>query len=150
MSLTADTILLANAPLFGSLAQDELRLIAFGARKRPFRAGDVLFHEGRAADGAAVVEAGRIRLENAAGDHRIAERFALLDEFALVGRRPHVHTMTAETDGSLMLIDRTLFRRMLEEFPDIAKKTRDRLAARLERLAVEAEGALRRLERAGV
>ena len=145
MSLTADVMTLAASPLFGEFEQEQLRLIAFGARKREFRRGDVVFREGRPAEGATIVIEGQLLVEAEDGTVGTAGPRALLDETALLSRRPHSYTATAETDGSLMVIDRPLFRRMVEEFPDIADRTRTRIARRLTRLATEAEGPLRRL-----
>ena len=145
MTLTADVMTLANAPLFREFNEEQLRLIAFGARKRPFRAGDVVFREGRPAEGAAIVAEGRLTIENEAGERGTAPTHALLDEIALLSRRPHVYTATAEVDGALMVVDRTLFRRMLDEFPEIADRTRERFERRLVGLVTDAEGPLRRL-----
>ena len=145
MSLTSDVMTLANAPLFREMSEEQLRLIAFGARKREFREGDVVFREGRPAEGASIVAEGRLAVENEAGERGMAGTHALLDELALIGRRPHRFTATAEARGALMIIDRTLFRRMVDEFPDIAERVRVRIERRVELLTREAEGPLRRL-----
>ena len=145
MSLTSDVMTLANAPLFREFDEEQLRLIAFGARKRPFRVGDVVFREGRPAEGAAIVAEGRLTVENEAGERGTAPTYSLLDEVALLSRRPHAFTAVADTDGVLMVVDRTLFRRMLDEFPEIADRTRERFEGRLVQLAAKAEGPLRRL-----
>ena len=136
---------LANAPLFGEFGEEQLRLIAFGARRREFRAGDVLFREGRTAEGASIVAAGRVSVETEAGERGTAGVYALLDETALLARRAHGYTATAETDGAIIVVDRPLFRRMIEEFPQIAERTEARILRRLATLASDAERPLRRL-----
>ena len=94
-----------------------------------------------------MVAEGRIALSASDGTRGTAGAHALLDEGALLMRRPHAFTATAETDGMLIVVDRPLFHRMIEEFPVIATRTRARITRRLERIAKDAEGALSRLGR---
>ena len=125
---------LRAAPLFGELNDEQLRLIAFGARKRGFEAGEVLFREGRSADGGVVLVRGYVELTSEAGERVEVDPGGLIAELALVARRPHAHTATATTEGVMMTIERALFRRMVEEYPDIAGHLRRRIAARLDGL----------------
>lgn len=145
MSLTTDVMVLGMTPLFKEFGQEELRLIAFGARKRPFRESEVVHHEGRSAEGAAVVAEGTLRVETEAGDLGRAGPYSLLDEGALLVRRPHTYTATAESDGALIIIDRALMRRMIEEFPNVGERMKARIAERLARIAERAELPLKRL-----
>ncbi len=64
MALDDDIALMARVPLFASLGDEPVRLLAFSAETRFLRAGDVLFKEGQAADSGYVVAAGRVTLES--------------------------------------------------------------------------------------
>ena len=56
--------------------------------------------------------------------------------------------MRARTDAVILPVDRTLFRRLLDEYPDIAERLRERIAARLAKLADEMEPIVKRMENA--
>ena len=148
IALLTDTGVLAATPLFGELTDEQRKLVAFGARRRELRAGDVLHREGRAAEGATVVLRGTLELENEEGARDEAQAATLLDELALISRRSHEWTATAATDAVVLPVDRTLFRRLLEEFPDIATRVRTRIAERLAHLADEMEPVAKRMEAA--
>ena len=134
MALNADIALLRSVPLFEDMSDEQLRLFAFGAKKRVHRAGETLHERGRPAEGALILMMGELELENEAGAVQVAEPGALIDEIALVARRPHLETARAIEDGAVMAIDRPLFVRMAEEYPDVAELMRQRIGARLEGL----------------
>ena len=148
IALLTDTGVLAATPLFGELTDEQRKLVAFGARRRELRAGDVLYSAGRPAEGATVVLRGAFDLSNDEGAERRVGAATLLDELALLTRRSHAWTATAATDAVVLPIDRTLFRRLLEEYPDIAAQVRERIAARLGRLADAMEPIAQRMEAA--
>ena len=50
MALSDDIALLSKVPLFAGLADDKLRLMAFGAERRRLVEGQTLFREGTSAD----------------------------------------------------------------------------------------------------
>lgn len=121
MALDDDIALLARVPLFEALGGEPLRLLAFSAETRELRAGDVLFKEGQAADSGYVVVDGQLVLANSAGlaEHQ-AGRGALLGEIALIVETLRPATATARQPSTVLRIPRTLFRRVLNEFPDAA------------------------------
>ena len=139
---------LRAAPLFGDLTDEQLRLIAFGARKRAFAQDEVLFREGRAADGGVVLVRGYLELTAEDGSRIAVEPGGLVSELALISRKPHAHTATATTEGVVMTVERSLFRRMVEEYPDIADKVRERIGLKLHALLASVEDIPERLERA--
>ena len=134
MALAADIALLRDAPLFERMGEEELRLFAFGARKRVFREGETVWVRGADAPGGAIVMMGSLELTDANGARRTAEPGTLVEELALARRRPHDTTAVALEDGALMEIGRDLFHRMVEEYPGIAAHVADRVATRLETL----------------
>jgi CRP-like cAMP-binding protein len=77
VALSDDIALLSKVPLFAGLADDKLRLMAFGAG-------------------------------------------TLLSELAMISAVERKYTAVAVEDSEVIRINRPLFRRMLEEYPDVA------------------------------
>ncbi|MCY0092762.1 cyclic nucleotide-binding domain-containing protein [Hoeflea ulvae] len=132
MALNDDIALLSTVSLFGDLGEDKLRLIAFGAERRTLQAGQLLFREGAPADCAFVVASGRFELtrtgrDGAAKALGFAERGALLGELAMVTAINRSMTAIAPDTAEVIRINRPLFRRMLEEYPDIAGIVQQRI-----------------------
>ena len=63
MALAQDIALLRQVPLFARLEPEALRLIAFSAEARVYRAGDVVFRKGDRSDGAYLVTGGAVALD---------------------------------------------------------------------------------------
>jgi CRP-like cAMP-binding protein len=132
MSLESDIKLLGTVSMLSDFTEDKLRLLAFSAESRDFRDGQRLYSAGDRADCAHVVSSGEVALfppgeaESAA---EVVGRGALLGGLSLIvdGER----TMTAVARGRVetILIRRPLFRRMLDEFPEIAAGLHRRLSA---------------------
>lgn len=142
MALNDDIALLSTVSLFGDLGEDKLRLIAFGAERRKFQAGQLLFREGAPADCAFVVADGRFELTRTGRDsHTVAlgfaERGALLGELAMVTAINRSMTAIAPDNAEVIRINRPLFRRMLEEYPDIAGIVRQRISDNLATLSAD-------------
>lgn len=132
MSLNDDIVLLSTVPLFNEISDDKLRLIAFGAERRSLSAGQELFREGTMADCAYVVAGGELILtaKGRDGKPRLVDtvgRGTLLSELALISAVERKFTAKAETGSEVMRINRQLFHRMLEEYPEIGALMETRL-----------------------
>jgi CRP-like cAMP-binding protein len=126
MALDDDIALLGRVPLFASLGDEPLRLLAFSAETRELRAGDILFKEAQSADSGYVVVRGSLSLANTSGlGDRVAGRGALLGEIALVIETLRPATATAREATTVLRIPRPLFRRVLTEFPDAAQRVHE-------------------------
>ena len=68
MALSDDIALLSRVPLFAGLADDKLRLMAFGAERRKLVEGQTLFREGTSADCGFVVAYGAFQLTSTLRD----------------------------------------------------------------------------------
>lgn len=138
MALNQDIEILRQVPLFGVLDREALRLIAFSAESRIFRAGDVVFRRGEASDGAYVVTSGTVALDaadNGAPTPHLARAGVLIGELALIVDTVRPATAIVREPASLLRITRANFRRMLEEYPEAAVALRNDLAARMGGLA---------------
>ena len=123
MGLDDDIAILADAPVFGFLDRDALRLLTFAAERRDLADGDLLFARGDPADGGFVVLSGTIRLipRHAAAEPVRAGRSALIGQLALFVRGTRPTEARAEGIAAVIRITPTLMRRVLEEFPDAAQ-----------------------------
>ncbi|WP_455269812.1 cyclic nucleotide-binding domain-containing protein [Rhizobium herbae] len=137
MSLNDDIALLSLVPLFADIDDDKLRLIAFGAERRRLNRGQQLFREGAPADCAFAVASGSITLTRNLVDGRAevvdtVGRGTLLSELAMISFVERKFTATAEEDSEVIRINRPLFRRMLEEYPEVAVVVEGRIKANLQ------------------
>ncbi|MFZ1680056.1 MAG: cyclic nucleotide-binding domain-containing protein [Rhizobiaceae bacterium] len=135
MGLDRDIRDLARTELFSGFGDDQLRLLAFGAERLSVPTGRVVYREGDAADSAFVLVSGRIGLHVArgGGERRAgsAEPPSILCETALITETARPSTAIAETDCDLLRLNRSQFRRILDEWPELAALVRDRVAASL-------------------
>ncbi|MDK1490942.1 cyclic nucleotide-binding domain-containing protein [Sinorhizobium sp. 7-81] len=144
MALNDDIALLSNVALFADISEDKLRLIAFGAERRRLSKGQELFREGAPADCAFAVAAGSFTLSKVDGEGRpqhvtTVERGALLSELALISMVERKFTATADEDSEVIRINRPLFRRMLEEYPEVTALVEARIRENLQAMIRRAE-----------
>ena len=139
MALNDDIALFAQVPLFSGLSEDKLRLMAFGAERRRVVEGQTLFREGASADCGFVIASGSFRLtstlrDGSLRDEGVAGAGTLLSELAMISAVERKYSATAEEDSEVIRINRPLFRRMLEEYPDVAVMVEARVRANLEEM----------------
>jgi CRP-like cAMP-binding protein len=133
MGLETDIATLSRVPLFQQLGDEEKRLLAFSASRVDLDANQVLFEKDVPADGAFVIVSGRIDLTDDGGEsgRRILASCgpgALLGEMALFTDTVRPARAVALLPTAVLGISRTLMRRMLEEYPDAARRIHDVLA----------------------
>ena len=130
---------LRQVELFQALSMEAVRLIAFSAEARILRVGDVLFHEGEAAGEGYVVLSGVLALTHSGApdsDVQLAGPGSLVGEMALLAATERPATAIAREATGVLRIPRTLFHRVLQEFPECAVRMRAELAARTLRMSV--------------
>ncbi len=137
MALNDDIALLSLVPLFAGIDDDKLRLIAFGAERRRLNRGQQLFREGAPADCAYAVASGSFTLTRSLVDGSTETidtvgRGTLLSELAMISFVERKFTATAEEDSEVIRINRPLFRRMLEEYPEVAVVVETRIKTNLQ------------------
>lgn len=132
MSLEQDIRRLAGIPRLALLGTEPLRLIAFSAETRLFRADDVLFRRGETADGGFVLLSGSVALDGPREDEfQVVGPGALIGERAMVAEGLRPVTATAREAVTVLKITRRLFYRVLSEFPGSAERLRAAYASDL-------------------
>ncbi len=145
MSLKDDIALLTTVPLFQDLDEDKLRLVAFGTERRRVADGQTLFREGTNGDCGFVVAGGSFLLSRKGRRGPIplgtVTKGALLGEIAMISAVERRVTAIAAEPSEVMRINRPLFHRMLEEYPEIAGMVQGRIMANFSRFLAELEKA---------
>jgi CRP-like cAMP-binding protein len=136
MTIEDDISFFERVPTLSLLGRQALRIIAIGAETRYIHGGEVLFSAGEEADGAFVVQEGQFVLEAGGAEEEVTVGpFTLLGETALFTETRRPATATALEPSTVLRIPRPLFIKMLDTFPDAARKLRDTLATRLDQSA---------------
>ena len=138
MSLESDIDILSDVALFADLSRDQIRLLAFGAEHRSLREGEFLFRAEARADAGFVIVSGEVHLvgESKRGKRILAKAGpgSLLGELALITETRRGANAVTASDCEVIRIARPLFRRMLQEFPEIAEGLREKIATDLANL----------------
>jgi len=142
MSLDADIDLLVNVPFFEGFSAEHLKLIAFSAESRSLPEKLLLYDEGQLLHSAYLVISGTMRAGRKAGSAPAGEGReigpgALLGARALILDTRARESIRVETRSRVLQIRKALFRRLLQEYPQIALTMRARLARNLQRSAAE-------------
>ena len=141
MALDDDIRILEQVTLLEDFSREQLRLLAFGAETMRLRAGRDLYLEGAAADCAYVVASGTVELYRERGGQRVSAgevgAGAMLGELALIAGGKRLTSASAATDVQVIRLNRSLFRRILEEYPDTAAALHGRIAANMKGLIDE-------------
>ena len=137
MSLESDIAVLRNVELFEGLETDQLRLLAFGAEHRRLGAGEFVFRQDARSDAGFVIVSGEVAVSRK-GPRNGTDRSigiygpgTLLGELALITETRRPANARTETACELIRIGRSLFRRMLEEYPELAFDLHQRLQQQL-------------------
>jgi len=134
MGLEDDIAFFEQVPTFAVLGKQALRILAIGAETRQLQSGAVLFYAGELADGGYLVQEGSLLLEPGTlseGKEVIVGRGALVGELALLTDIVCPATAIAKEPTVVIRISRSLFKKMLEGYPDAAMKLRNIMAERL-------------------
>jgi CRP-like cAMP-binding protein len=146
MALDDHIRILSGVGLFAGFTQDQLRLLAFGAEAMTLPAGKKLYREDDDADSAYIVVRGKIKLfrenEGEPVDVGMAGPGSTLGEMALIADSRRLTSAEAADDAEVLRINRSMFRRILEEYPETAEALRERIIEDLQAL-------IRRIEEVG-
>jgi len=132
MALDDDIRILSAVRLFEGFTQEQLRLLAFGAETTFLQADHKLYREDDVADSAYIVVSGRITLYREQSGERIpigtAGPGTMLSELALIADTNRLTSASAEIDSEVIRLSRKMFRRILEEYPELAVKLHQRIS----------------------
>lgn len=136
MALDDDIRILSDVGLFEGFTQEQLRLLAFGAETTLLGADKKLYREDDIADSAYVVVAGRIVLYREGEGERLVIGHvgpgSIMGELALIADTRRLTSASAEIDSEVLRLNRRMFRRILEEYPDLAVQLHHRISAELQ------------------
>jgi len=136
MALDDDIRILSDVGLFEGFTQEQLRLLAFGAETTMLGADKKLYREDDEADSAYIVVAGRIVLYREGEGERLVIGHvgpgAIMGELALIADTRRLTSASAEIDSEVLRLNRRMFRRILEEYPDLAIQLHHRISAELQ------------------
>ena len=131
MALDDDIRILSAVRLFEGFTQEQLRLLAFGAETTLLQANHKLYREDDVADSAYIVVSGRIVLYREQNSERIPINTVgpgtILSELALIADTNRLTSASAEIDSEVLRLSRKMFRRILEEYPEIAVQLHQRI-----------------------
>ena len=149
MSIEDDIALFERVPTLRLLGGEALRILAIGAESRNVHDGEVLFNAGDPADGGYVIQKGSFSIKPsvaANAEELTAEPGMLLGEFALLAETVRPATAIACEPSAVIRIPRSLFLKILENYPAAASKLRDQIAARSRQSVQEIENVRAKLD----
>jgi CRP-like cAMP-binding protein len=150
MSIEDDIAFFEKIPTLGLLGRAALRILAIGAESRRLRGGEILFYAGDEADSGYVIQDGSLSLTPHQADRDtkavVAGPGTLLGELAMITATVRPATATALEPSTVIRIPRGLFLKMLEGYPDTARRLRDTIAARADQWTREMDNVRAGLE----
>lgn len=143
MALDDDIRILSGVKLFADFTQEQLRLLAFGAETTNLQADRKLYREADEADCAYIIVRGHIILCHEEDPDRrpisIAGPTEILDEMALITDTRRLTSAYAREEAQVLRLNRSMFRRILEEYPEVAVHLHSRILRRFQELVARIE-----------
>lgn len=133
--LLDDVELFRPIPLFAPLKDEQLKIIAFSARRDAVPEGAVLFRAGDRANCGYVIRSGSVLLIEETGGQEVERAVfgpgTLIGELALIADIDRPVTAMTRADSEVITIPRELFHRVMEEYPETAAAMHTALRNRL-------------------
>lgn len=114
--------LLRKVPLFSELSKRHLNEIAKHADQAEMREGSVFAKQGRTGTEFVFIVDGKAQVEK---DGKAIRRISAGDffgEISMIDGQPRTATVTAETDGTLLVVNSRSFNHLLDTIPGLQKK----------------------------
>jgi CRP-like cAMP-binding protein len=132
MTLESDIELLRKIPFFAGFSEEHLKLIAFSAESRSLPEKLLLYDEGQLLHSAYVIVTGSLRAErkNKSGGEppkRAVGPGVILGERTLILDTRAEESVRVESRARVLQIRKAMFRRLLQEYPEIAVILRARM-----------------------
>ena len=142
MSLEDEISLLANIPVLAELDEEALRVLAFSTDTRNLQTGDLLIRRGDRSDGGYFVLSGSLTLFRDSPDEtnvRVVGIGGLIGEMAMIAPTECSISAAAREPTSVLRIPRSLFQRVLREYPGSAARLRAHIEKRLNEFTTDLE-----------
>ncbi len=154
MSLSEEVELLRKVPIFSNVELAKLKLLAFTSERVRFDPGQEVFHQGDPGDAAFVIIEGTAEVVAETDNGPIVllemQPHAFVGEIAILCDVPRTASVIAKTELHTLRIEKELFFRLVEEFPQMSAEIMRVLAERLDRTTSELTAARNRLREAGI
>ncbi|SEQ53837.1 cyclic nucleotide-binding protein [Faunimonas pinastri] len=135
MSLASDIDSLRQTAFFEGFPDEHLRFIALAAEPRTFRAGQRIYQAGSLIGSTYAITSGNLVAILGRGQFATRRQIGagnLIGETALLVESRATETIEAETEVRAMQLQRAVFRRLLEEYPELARDLRAKFTATLQ------------------
>ncbi|MFT6657561.1 cyclic nucleotide-binding domain-containing protein [Maritalea sp.] len=136
MTLDEITAILKLADPFQTLSDEQLKLIGFVSDTRKLADNEILFSEGAVADGAYILVKGAMQSSHEGAKSQgpvIKEQGTTFGELALIVDKPRPATVRAIGNTELVFVPRLHFKRLIENYPDLAAKVAARIKLSISR-----------------
>jgi CRP-like cAMP-binding protein len=142
VTIEDDIAVLARIATFAQLGFSALQIVAIGSESKVLAEGETLFRAGETTDAGYVIQEGSLELiaDDPSAPSATFGPGALIGEIALVTETVFCATAIAAEPTTVMRISRSLFRKVLEGFPDAARVMRDRFSERASMVSDELSG----------
>lgn len=149
-TLESDVEALRGIAFFSGFSDEHLKLIAFSAESRSLPEKLLLYDEGQLLHSAYVIMSGTLKGEHKVkGTEKILKRDigpgVILGERALILDTRASESVRVETRTRVLQVRKLMFRRVLQDHPEIARILRSRLARHMLQVASEIQGVGERL-----
>lgn len=135
MDIQRETEALSKVPLFSKLEQSKLKLLAFTSELQTYENGEVVVHEGEAADCAFVILDGEadIYAKTDAGEVIVGtlKSNQLVGELGVLTNSPRAATIRASGKVMMLRISGEMFLKLLAENPSVALDVMRQLSGKL-------------------
>ena len=141
-TLDTDVGILRGVPFFAGFSEEHLKLIAFSAESRSLPDKLLLYDEGQLLHSAYVIMSGTLRGEHKSkSTDKVTKREigagVILGERALILDTRATESVRVEARARVLQIRKAMFRRLLQEYPEIAATLRTRLTRGIIETATE-------------
>ena len=141
-TLDTDVDILREVPFFAGFSEEHLKLIAFSAESRSLPDKLLLYDEGQLLHSAYVIMSGTLRGEHKSKTiDKVTKREigagVILGERALILDTRAVESVRVETRTRVLQIRKLMFRKLLQDYPEIAKILRSRMTRHVLQVSAE-------------
>lgn len=120
--ISSDFKILRNSELFAGMNHKVVKLFAYLSPRRQYKAGDILLKQGANADQAFILVKGKIDITINHRDQEITlqqlSENSILGELCLLAPFQWFFSARAVTDLDVIIIERTVFQKVIEQYPE--------------------------------